>query len=240
MTRVVMAGFLTIFLLSTGPSAFGRDTVRSSEKLRLLDNATGSSTSSSSFESRLDAVFSTNAEPTRSVVARQDARNQLATQVNPYEETEVSLFTVSPEKKGLEKEKTEEESRLKSNLENVKDASNQTYEDQFQKTQEDLFEENLMRQQALSKAQEGTKTEEEEASSLPPSLAYNPFYFEPIPQSEFEEVKPILASRLMQQGWETDDIQDFLTRSSSPEDLILILMHEENYSYAEALEIVQT
>ncbi len=241
---VVMAGIF-LFIFSAGVIslewAYARDEVKSTQHLNLLRQATGGTTSSGTYQSQLDAILTTTTDAARSTVARQDAEEALLT-AGPEEEdlleSGVSVLPSNYEKRRIEEPK-EKTPRLEGMLESRIEGDLTT---QDEKRLEEMYKE--MDEKAQKKVEEAMKPVAEEEtktkSNLRPSLANNPFYFAPDDQRKFEEDKPILISRLVQAGFEKEDAESVITGASGPDEVILHLIQEDNYTYGEASDLVRT
>jgi len=218
--------------------------VKSSERLELLRTATGASSGgSTSFERRLNAILDPKAEPERSVVAREDARvQQQAIDASLGEEAIYTTGVLQDEwledtlAEDEESEETEEEleglgplqSKVTAAEKDYQQARTEMYRDIDASLEEEAYPE--LPPYALGV---------EKKSKLAPSLAHNPFYFDPESEDTFQVHKPVIVSRLIQMGgFTSEQAQNLVDKANSPAELIIILMQDEDYYYGEALEFV--
>jgi len=90
----------------------------------------------------------------------------------------------------------------------------------------------------------GVTAEPSEPSTLPPSLANNPFYFgrledrAPQDKDSYESSKPKIIARLEKKKFVSNYARDLVNQSASEVDLIIRLMTKHKYTYSEAKKIV--
>lgn len=234
---------LTLALLGVTPTE-ARD-IESTERLGLLQRATGQTPSSNSFQRRVDAIFTTTKPSSeQAYVTREDLEMKQALSVGP--ETEGFLLEekfqkkpIPKEEEGSEKEDQEQKDKhpLEIPLEPKVDAGEKDYQKQLDK----IYKELDQRQEEIKTGQLQPEEEKEglSKSALPPSLANNPFYFSPDDNRKiFEENKPIVASRLVQMGLPQAEAETLVQEAAGPEEVILALMQQEGFSYGEAASVV--
>lgn len=261
MFKKAAAFLLAAFLFL--PSLQARyDRVDSDQRLQFLTQATGSSSgsesqSSSSFQTRLNAIMDTTASAERTSVATDDAKERQ--RILAAEQAE---FKVGPEESEAS---PDEPGVLKTqDLKKIKDAAAQAKTDGsdelFQKKRQDIyaeFDERIQKAgenggagprppagEAGARPESGRPQGGAPTSNLAPSLANNPFYFAPESEDDapfqmgFQERKPIITSRLMElTGISAQDAQDVVAQASSPEELIRHLMQEYAVTYGEAEDV---
>src|SRR3989338_3266242 len=90
--------------------AAGND-VKSSERLRLLQTATGQPAAATSYEAQLDAILSTTTDPARTSVANQDAQDAALVAVAPVEKSLANVNPSIPPASIAEEQKRENEAK---------------------------------------------------------------------------------------------------------------------------------
>ncbi len=243
-TLRVPAVFLVLIpcLLSLLPAAFASQEARDTERLRLLQRATGQPVANTSFQSRVDAIFDTSsrANPTYEYSARKDAEELKA--VNARIEQEKALTDAALKRRNQGQSDTfdprvavrKDDAMDKKSL---VDASEKTYQDDLER----LAQEKNSSEPEKINLEKKTKREQEKSDMLP-SLANNPFYFSPGTdpgQTSFEAGKPLILSRILQLGYSRDEAESMLRDSTNEEDLILQLM-SNNVSYGDAKAVAST
>ena len=118
-------------------------------------------------------------------------------------------------------------------------ATQSFYEREAEEREKRDAEDNKEEEKALSQE----KKAEEADSGKPSYLKNNPFYFGPEGQAsdssgDFNSQKTVITSRLVQFGIAPDTARSIVAESSSPEEIVMHLMHDENISYGEATDMV--
>jgi hypothetical protein len=230
--KKILAPFFLISLF-IGPLAYATRDVDSSQKLNLLRQATGdSNTASNGFEARVNSLFDTTPDPAHSQIANQDAEARV--EARAEEAIEVSELNTPRPDEVLNQ--TNEELK-------VNDTKIKTTEQDFVKESEELQKQLDMEKEERNKPPEEVilPVETGKNSGLPPSLANNPFYFAPKADDQsFEEQKTVIASRLIQKGFSEEKARAVVSEAISPDEIIINLMQDEEFTYGDAAEMVQT
>lgn len=247
--KSVLYFFISLLLLSLFnlPLGFaGSNRVERSERLQLLNQATGESSSSqSTFQNRLDAILNTTQTAERNYVQTEEfeakeERNALALEEAAAEEKR--LKELNPDRYDPKKNSDQTQIADSSLAEEFKyDGSQKAYEEAQKKIQKEFDERIAPKPDSQAAAAKGTGSAA--ASSLPPSLANNPFYTQQsaeAEESEYEAMKPLIISRILMRNdvFTRDQVEDYVRRASSKEELIMILMKEPFLSYGDASESV--
>lgn len=229
-----------IFLSFCLPLEARDRTVESADRLNLLNQATGNTDSASnSFQARLDAIVNTAPTPERTLVANDDeaARQQFAVQTKIMEEkTAKRASDLNPAKY--------DPSKNKDNTKIADDSKSKVIgtEEAYLKEREDIQKESDEKLKKMAEANLKLAKPKLSPDAIPDDgLSKNPFYSGKTfaeEQHTFEESKPILVSRLVSLGMAQDSAVQYVSQSSSNEDLILILMRQEAMSYGQASNLV--
>lgn len=236
--------FVVLFLPS---KAWSRD-IDSHEKLALLNRATGDSSSSpTSFSTRVDNILDQSSTANRTLIETEDAQmrelNVEALAEDPALVTGYSTATTVAEwqEKQNEKEKNDpEENRglVKSKLERPERSYMIEKEELFEQNQRDR-EEYLEKKKADEREAKSKALQEEEELDAT-GLKNNAFYFGKKDESKnpFIENRYIYVSRLVQDGYDYDKAVDLVNNLTSSDDLVIHLMTVDDYTYGEAMEII--
>ncbi len=242
-----------ILILSASPAyVYGAQDVESAERLNMIRQATGGQnipeSSSSSFETRLNAIIDRPAEatdPARAYVAEEDARARQKINAAPEEELSADELAKKAEKTGSDTLKQKAAKKKQEEDDSVKlDSSEKKYLENMHKLQKEIDDEKENRYKP-KKTEEEAAAAKGDPSKEPLALANNPFYFgenkiKNDGKRRFEEDKPIITSRLMQQyGFSRSDAEGTVNPTSSSEELIIALMQAANLTYGQASEMVR-
>ncbi len=235
-SKVIASSFLFILLSFYPPAHAGRNDVESSQRLGLLQQATGSG-GSSGFQAQLNAVLSPSAQPDQAVILHQDAEARLEAK-----QTEADLLLEGLGPSTEDEEKKDEFAQRDKTREKTQDQNQiNATEKAYLKSVRDLQEEDQERRQKAEAGQDALVTDREAASSKTDSGSQNPFYFGPAPVSirekKFEENRPVIIERLIADGLAEEDAKALVAEVSNAEELILKLMQEENMTFGKASEI---
>ena len=245
MKRILPGMFfaLTFSCLSSKPTE-ARD-VESTERLRLVQQATGQTPSRDSFQTRMDTIFATSPEINQNYVAQEDFEIKQAVVAAEnaellYEEKQKKSFSTEEDEEGKDKEKRKETLPL----ENFRDPEIDASEKDYQKQLDEIYEELDQRKEEIKVKERLPEPEEERKlpseSSLPPSLENNPFYFASDENlKRFEENKAVIINRLIQMGYSDADAEALVQEASSPEEVTIALMQRQGFSYGEASDTVR-
>lgn len=237
---------LTHLLIPFSP-LWARDQVDSYEKLALLRQATGETSSTTdSFQQRLDTIFETDASsPSRAVVEGVDQAERMKVQAAQKEEALV-LAAAAPKvperiKTSLAEEERAAREKEGAGLKPVDTRANAS-ESVYLEDREKILEEIDLSRAEQAEEEAAVQAPAEKSGDLAPSLANNPFYFKGRVEERntFESSKPVVISRLMQTGLSEESAQNIVQNSVSQEDLILMLMEEYEYAYGEAADLTRT
>ena len=240
----ILAGTLFLALtVSLSPSLYARpNQIDSSERLNLLNQATGNESTSNSFQARMDAIFDTTATPERSYVAGEDAaaREQQRLAALPPKEMVTTRISASTQPKyNPLKNKDQGKVPNGSSPAAVKEDSSEVA---YLKDRSDIqseFDDRIAKKPAPATALKSAAS----ASDSDP-LANNPFYTKDKTadgdENSYDKLKPLLLNRLVSHisVISPDTLADYVNQASSKEDLILILMREAGLNYGEASESV--
>lgn len=237
--------FAALLSMTLSIPAFARQ-VEDSEYLNALRRATGGSVSNDSYQNRLDSILSPDAEPERTSVAARE-NNALQQQMAAQEALDAEVF-ISTGMPVQEKAKAEDPLKKDENkvpgLEKMEADRINASEREFQKTRQELMEEMETKRRKSLEDRPAIKAPEETVpeSGLRPSLANNPFYFQPLSDKEmFEESKPVILNRLInEEGYPEERAHEMVASATSVEEVILKLMKEEDYTYGDALRVSST
>ncbi len=237
--RQILSTFILLFPSLTLARARG---VESTERLRMLQQATGQ-TSSGSFQTKVDATFNSRPSLDKNYVAHEDLERKQALSAGP--ETAEPFLEEKPRgKTDLEEEteKSDREGRGKHPLDIPLEPRIRAGEKNYQKQMDEIYEESEQRQKEAKKNRP-QPAEEKKGRSRPPrsgALVNNPFYFGADDgQKEFEKNKPAIIDRLVQMGYSESDAESLIQEASSPEEAIISLMQREGFSYGEAAEALK-
>ncbi len=238
---------LTVF---AAPRAEARREVESSERLRFLKDSTGKDTESSSFQARVDAIMHPDSDAETNLVGREDqaARDKATAAAmeisTPLPELTPSLkgtpLTGEKEQARIGQEKpTEQNLKVGEMVKNRLDNGEKNYQAKL---------ENLLQEQPPEAEKQKAETPKEAAPSngnpaapeVRPSLANNPFYFSPENEKKFSEDKPLIVSRMVQRGYSPRIAENIVNSATSPDELIMILMQQEDYTYGDAVDLVRS
>ncbi len=217
------------------PSGYSWDEVDRDQRLNQINRATGQPSTNNSFQARLDSILNTTPTMERTLVANEDQaiREKAAESQRIAAENTYKLQTAPRPGKDLTK---------------VKDTALRTKTDMtekaYQTEREKIQKANLEKKKLLKNPEEvpaGNKPAVQN-SGVSLSLTNNPFYHGNFSKStaDFEDQKPVLVSRLIQQqGMAPEDAEKLVAQSSSPEELTISLMQEQNLTYQEAGDITE-
>ncbi len=250
-------GLLVILLLAAAnlmgsfPAA-AREEVDSAEKLDLLQRATGATTpsesSSSSFQNRLNAILDTTPSKERTSVADQDAQArqqkiqaEILASATPEPEISESPGPDDLNKPLQVKDKTK---ILNAQTDLKVDGTQKAYDKERAEIFKEADEKTKKALETAPKPLASASQSPAAASNLPPSLANNPFYQKAagngtLSEESFETRKPLVVSRLIANGMSNEDAESLVSRASSSEELVLLLMQEQGYSFGQASDFVE-
>lgn len=232
-------------LMLPAGSVLAKRDVDSTDRLGLLNTATGneSSAPSGSYQERLDGILGqTSASPERSVVAKEDAQaREEAMQAQLLEEAAfVSAPAPVANSNLMQGNKVTENRITPEPFTNKVAADETTYQKEFEKALESSSENQA--EETPGGFQENIE-DRKTPSKLPPSLANNPFYFGPVEETSFEDEKPLIISRIIQasNGTVTEsEARNFVQNATNRDEVILYLMQNAGFEYGQALEIAGT
>ncbi len=257
--RLILLFFSFLLAANSSLLARNRDEVRDYDRLRLLQQATGTPVSgSNSFEARVNTML--NPESQASPVYDSQARTEFA---DAEDLREKSRIDAAQNMKNLARNRTAEFGYLPKNdtglaavnlaselkVPAVKD--DYAEKNSFVDASEESFQKNLqtnLREQAKEPENKTVPAAKKNKTDTPgslPSLANNPFYFagnseQRNNEENFEVSKPLILTRMVQGGMSVDEAEQILTASTSSEDVILKLMQDFGKSYSSAKDTVST
>jgi hypothetical protein len=247
---ISLSFFALILSFSAAVPAQARDEVRDFERLRLLQRATGQPTSENSFETRVNALMdvTTNVTPAYQSQAAEDAKIAETAQKKAaeaaaldakYRERSLAQSQPSPEQTQTGRLPVYPDDTRDKNLH--VDASEETFQKMREEEAEKKKQYEVLKNAEEDKSALLNKTIDDK--TLAPSLANNPFYFPGAPgaakgRQDFENSKPVLMSRLIQNGFTQFQVQRMLADASTAEELVLLLM-DEGKTYGEAADLTR-
>ena len=258
MQLVPLTLVLLLFSISS-LDAGNREEVRNYDRLRLLQQATGTTPSgSNSFETRVNTLLNpqTQSTPAYESQARVDyAISEQIKETAKIEASETQKNTERNQKAALGYLPKNDNGLAATNLASelkvpaVKDEYAE--KNSFVDASEENFQKLLEKQQQESAEPEekapalAPKKEKKDASGLLPSLANNPFYFSGnsgtgSEADNFEINKPIILTRMVQSGIPVTDAEQILASSNSTEDVMLKIMDDYGKPYSEIKDITNT
>lgn len=241
------AVFMLIFsLFNSLPAAASSNRVENSERLQLLNQATGGSSSSgqSTFQNRLDAILNTTQTTQRDYIQNEEIQAREENNARILEEKELEekrIKELNPERYDPQKNSDQTKIADTSLAADLRyDGSQKAYEEAQKKIQKE-FDDRI--NQKPSAASPSVKEPPSPSSSLPPSLANNPFYTQrsaEAEESEYESMKPLIINRILMRNdvFNKQQVEEYVRRASSKEELVMILMKEPGLSYGDASESV--
>lgn len=231
---VLITLLLSACLLAGQPSGHSRDQIDSDQRLNMLNRATGKESTTNTFQARLDAILDTTATPERSYVGTQDEAIRQKAAVAKKEAADKEFLRQSAPRPGKDTPKVKDtQVKLKTDM----------TEKNYLAEREKIRKANAERLRDLKTTEDPRPKEKSPASDskVSMSLKNNPFYhgnFSKNAQFDFEDQKPVLISRLIQQnGMDQIDAERLVSQAASPEDLTIRLMEDQGWTFQEANEV---
>ncbi len=224
--------------------------VKDYERLQLLQQATGQDTASNSFETRMNALLDTSSQATTTYTsqANEDYRIAQETQKQQRETAAIDAKyqTVTPV--SVQAKDPANANRLPVFRDDTRDAgalvdnSEAAYQ---QLLQDEAAKRDELKKQAVQPQAAAAQSAAAPTPTLAPSLANNPFYIAGSAgmaksRQDYETSKPVIISRLVQNGYSRYAAEKMVTDASSSEDLIVYLMNIEGKTYGEASDLAST
>lgn len=244
----LLTGCYLLSIFVSTASLHATEDVDRPERVSALKQATGRGSTGSLYQDRLETTFRPGADAETSSVGREDASIREESQrIEALEEAGFETGQRQREEKQkaateAELGEQEEEERREDPKDGRVEAGEKTHQEDVEKMYKEMDKSALERKKPKTEPEaliepakaEGTK------QNLRPSLAHNPFYFSPETSEQFEQNKPIFISRLVQSGLPLPKAERIVIDASSPEEIIIALMQEEDYDYGEAAGLVGT
>ncbi len=246
--RIVPAVSILLFTFSLPIQA--RNEIDSPDKLAYLNTATGNTSIQDPYQRRVDAIMDIDpADSNRTYVSDQDAENRIEAKAEAEAEEAARLELVAAPIPKLKNQGPKVETIIEPDPasqgpdKNRQDGRNSTFELMTDKIYEDA-EKKKNQTSTLTAGNETAGSQKTgSADTLAPSLSNNPFYFgQAAPEGEahnFEMDKNIIATRLIQQGRNVDEVNELLRGASGREELIITLMNAIGYTYSQAKDTVE-
>jgi len=254
----ILSLFLFLFTFVQSPAFGARNATRSTRETLIRRATTGSSTSPTSFSAHVDNILSTTSDAAR---GRVDTEFKKLEKITTEEDT-LPDYYISPalprSNSGLGFEELEEDETAEDQEENASGplgreslekqqihSDEETYQFEQTKAIEKLEEDEKKRKSedkrnALESDKQSKESEESSVNkeNLRPSLKNNPFYFGQDAAKQFSDLKPIVVSRLVQEGYTRLEADNIVLGTASKDELVLVLMRQEGYDYGESLNLV--
>lgn len=218
------------------------NSVENSERLAQISRATGTSSgNTTTFENRMDAILSNSRSQERAYVVNEEttARERAAVQLQEEQEEIARAKELNP---GLYNPKKSKDNIQVTDSNAAKASKYDGTEKAYQTTRENIqkeFDERIKKESALAQEKRTAERAAGSLSTLPPSLANNPFYVgeeEDPDQKRFESRKAVIVSRLVERGIAEEDASASVGQATSEEDLIVNLMKNYDLSYGDATD----
>lgn len=270
MKKILLVGFfLALALSSSAVYAYygeedggNNEDVRDYERLRLLQQATGGGNEPSGgsyFETRVSAMFdpATQATSVFDSQSREDAlfnretqnqerQNALQDQKNNARNRKAELGALPKNDNGLAGTNLAGELQMQPNTDQFKDRTSyiDASEENFQTLAQKKFQEDSEKTLGPEGSFTPQKKKIKKQTDPKPTLADNPYYFAgntaQTRAGDFELSKPLILSRMIQNAIPAVEAENILVRSSTQEEVIMVLMDEYGKSYGNAKEITET
>lgn len=234
-TIIRFVPFLAACLLLGLPSGQSRDEIDRSQRLEMLNRATGGPSADNYFEARMNAILDTSATPERSLVGTEDAAIRAQAAAAQQEKLKKEALLQEAPRAGKDITKVKD-----TVIRSKADMTEKNYRSEREKLQK-ANAERLKRLEAPKASFQKEKTASAD-SKMPLSLKNNPFYRGNFSKSstemDYEDLKPVLVSRLVNQnGMDQADAERLVSQSSSAEDLTIQLMEDQGWAYQEASDV---